>query len=41
MVYRERLSDPWHRSFCEFTHENYEVVIEHENNERGGGSERI
>ena len=39
MVYRERLADPWHCSWCSFKHKDYEKVIEHENNEHGGKKE--
>ena len=39
MVYRERLADPWHCNCCSFTHEDFEVVVEHENEEHGGKKE--
>ena len=36
MVYRERLADPWHCSWCDFTHDDFEKVVKHENSEHGG-----
>jgi len=37
MVFREGLSDPWHCSWCNFTHKDYGKVVDHENSEHGGG----
>ena len=39
MVYRERLADPWHCSWCDFTHEDFGKVVEHENEEHAGKKE--
>ncbi len=33
MVHRKRLTDPWHCSWCNYTHEKIEKVVEHENKE--------
>jgi len=36
------LSDPWHCSWCDFTHENFEKVAEHKNDEhRGKENKRV
>ena len=39
MVHREHLFDPWHCSWGSFTHEDLNVVVDHENNEYGGKKE--
>ncbi|HKZ94759.1 MAG TPA: hypothetical protein VJ249_09315 [Candidatus Bathyarchaeia archaeon] len=36
VVYRTSMDGRWHCSWCYFTHEDYRVVIDHENNEHGG-----
>ena len=39
MVHRERLSDPWHCSWRNFTHKDYRKVVDHENSEHAGKKE--
>lgn len=39
MVYRKSLGDKWRCSWCDFTHEDFEVVVEHENSGHGGRKE--
>jgi len=36
MVYRKSVLEGWHCSFCGFTHDDPDVVIDHENREHGG-----
>jgi len=33
MVYKKTCGGKWCCSWCSFTHEDYKVVIDHENNE--------
>jgi len=39
MVYKKSRRDKWCCSWCSLAHEDYKVVIEHENNEHGGKKE--
>ena len=39
MVYRNSLSDKWHCSWCDFEHEDFDRVVEHENREHAGRKE--
>lgn len=39
MVYRNSLSVKGHCSWCDFTHEDFEKVVDHENREHGGKKE--
>jgi len=41
MVYRNSSSDKWHCSWCSFKHEDYEKVVEHENEEHGSKEDSL
>jgi len=41
MVYRAKLTDPWHCSWCNYTHEDVSKVLEHENAEHCGNRREI
>ena len=36
MVYRNKLTDPWHCSWCSYTNDDFGKVVEHEKREHGG-----